>query len=119
MMMKKIGLWLSAVGLIALQSCSVNTETTYYKDSASSMESNILMDKGMLSMMNMMSGEQSKPAALSKLSTDWKSLYDIQKDNLLTLNKDSTKVLQKMFVKLNKDKGEIYGVSLKYDKLLP
>lgn len=119
MMMKKIGLWVSAVGLIALQSCSVNTETTYYKDSASSMESNILMDKGMLSMMNMMSSEQSKPAALSKLSTDWKSLYDIQKDNLLTLNKDSTKVLQKMFVKLNKDKGEIYGVSLKYDKLLP
>ncbi|WP_143068754.1 hypothetical protein [Kaistella treverensis] len=117
--MKKIGLWLSAVGLIALQSCSVNTETTYYKDSASSMESNILMDKGMLSMMNMMSGDQSKPAALSKLSTDWKSFYDIQKDNLLTLNKDSTKVLQKMFVKLNKDKGEIYGVSLKYDKLLP
>ena len=119
MMMKKIGLWVSAVGLIALQSCSVNTETTYFKDSASSMESNILMDKGMLSMMNMMSGDQSKPAALSKLSTDWKSLYDIQKDNLLTLNKDSTKVLQKMFVKLNKDKGEIYGVSLKYDKLLP
>ena len=118
-MIKKFGLWISAITLVALQSCSVNTETTYYKDSASSMESNILVDKGMLSMMNMMGGDQTKPSALTNLSTEWKSLYDIQKDGVVTLNKDSTKVLQKMFLKLNKDKGEIYGLSIKYDKLLP
>lgn len=120
-MIKKIGLWVSGLALIALQSCSVNTETTYYKDSATSMESNILIDKAMLSMMSMMNNGSSKLPVqdLSKLTTDWKSLYDIQKDGLITLNKDSTKVLQKMFMKVNKDKGEIYGLSLKYDKLFP
>lgn len=118
-MMKKISLWVSGLLLIVLQSCSVNTETTYYNDSASSMESNILIDKGMLSMMNMMNNGSDKAPNFSKLSTDWKSLYDLQKDGLITLNKDSVNVLHKMFLKLNKDKGEIYGVSLKYDKLLP
>jgi len=83
------------------------------------MESNILIDKGMLSMMNMMNNGSDKAPNFSNLSTDWKSLYDLQKDGLITLNKDSVKVLHKMFLKLNKDKGEIYGVSLKYDKLLP
>ncbi|WP_312818479.1 hypothetical protein [Kaistella carnis] len=117
--MKKISLWVSGLLLIVLQSCSVNTETTYYNDSASSMESNILIDKGMLSMMNMMNNGSDKAPNFSNLSTDWKSLYDLQKDGLITLNKDSVKVLHKMFLKLNKDKGEIYGVSLKYDKLLP
>lgn len=118
-MMKKISLWVSGIVLIVLQSCSVNTETTYNNDSASSMESNILIDKGMLSMMNMMNNGSDKAPNFSKLSTDWKSLYDLQKDGIITLNKDSAKVLQKMFLKLNKDKGEIYGISIKYDKLLP
>lgn len=121
-MIKKLGLWVSGLGLILLQSCSVNTITTYYKDSASSMESNILMDKSMLGMMNMMGDQKDvlqNSKELGKLTTDWQSLYDIQKDGLITVNKDSVKVLHKMFMKINKDKGEIYGLSLKYDKLLP
>ena len=121
-MIKKIGLWVSSIALLALQSCSVNTETIYYKDSATSMESNILMDKSMLGMMNMMGDKKEvlqNSKVLGNLTTDWKSLYDIQKDGLVTLNKDSVKVLHKMFMKINKDKGEIYGLSLKYDKLLP
>lgn len=118
--MKKIHLWIFALIAIVLQSCSVNTETTYYKDSATSMQSNILMDKSMLGMMNMMNGTDSKNLPeLKNLSTEWKSLYDIQKDGLITLNKDSVKVLRKMFMKLNKENGEILGVSLKYDKLMP
>ena len=121
-MIKKLGLWVSGIGLILVQSCSVNTETTYYKDSASSMESNILMDKSMLGMMNMMGDKKDvleNSKEFGKLTTDWQSLYDIQKDGLITVNKDSVKVLHKMFMKINKDKGEIYGLSLKYDKLLP
>lgn len=121
-MMKKYALWISAIAVMTLQSCSVKTETTYYKDSASSMESNILMDKSMLGMMNMMGDKKDilqNSKELAKLTTDWKSLYDLQKEGIVTLNKDSVKVLQKMFMKVNKDKGEIYGISLKYDKLLP
>ena len=107
--------------MFVLHSCSVNTETTYYKDAATSMESHILADKSMLGMLSMMERENpvKKLPQLSNLTTEWKSLYDIQKDGKITLNKDSAKVLQKMFLKLNKEQGEIFGVSLKYDKLLP
>ena len=103
-----------------LQACSVNTETTYYKDSSSSMESNILIQKGMLPMINLMDNNQDGAAAnLSKLSTEWKSLYELQKDNKIVINPDSAQVLKKMYLKINKDQGEVYGLSLKYDKLLP
>ena len=120
--MTKFKLWMLVTGIFALQSCSVNTETTYYKDAATSMESNILMDQsalGLLSVMGNQSGSLAQSKSLSNLSTDWKSLYDIQKDGKVTLNGDSVKVLKKMFLKLNKDKGEVYGLSLKYDKLVP
>lgn len=120
--MTKMKIWLIAAGAFLVQSCSVNSETTYFKDAATSMESNILMDQsalGMLSAMNAGSGTLADSETLKNLSTEWKSLYDIQKDELITVNKDSAKVLQKMFLKINKDKGQIYGLSLKYDKLLP
>lgn len=120
--MANLKLWILGAGIFLMQSCSVNTETTYYKDTATSMESNILMDQsalGMLSMMGDRSGNLSQSKTLSNLSTEWKSLYDIQKDGKVTLNSDSVQVLKKMFLKVNKDKGEVYGLSLKYDKLLP
>ncbi len=121
-MVNQLRIWGSALAVVVLQSCSVNTETTYYKDAATSMESNILMDQSMLGMMSVMGDNQGlikNSKELSTLSTEWKSLYDIQKDGKITLNKDSAKVLQKLFLKVNKEKGEVYGLSLKYDKLLP
>lgn len=120
--MTNLKMWVIALSVILLQSCSVNTETTYYKDSGTSMESNILLDQsalGMLSAMSAASDDLADSKTFSNLSTDWKSLYDIQKNGKITLNKDSVKVLQKMFLKINKDKGQVYGLSLKYDKLLP
>ncbi|AZI19521.1 hypothetical protein [Chryseobacterium taklimakanense] len=53
-MTKKFGLWFAAFLALLLQSCSVNTETTYYKDSATSMESNVLMDRSTLGLLSMM-----------------------------------------------------------------
>jgi len=121
-MVNQMRIWVSAFAFAVLNSCSVNTETTYYKDSATSMESNIIVDQSMLGMMSMM-GENKDLIENSKelraLSTEWKSLYDIQKNGKITLNKDSAKVLQKLFLKVNKAQGEIYGLSVKYDKLLP
>ena len=121
-MVNQLRIWVSALAVAVLQSCSVSTETTYYKDAATSMESNILMDQSMLGMMSMMGEKKNlitNSKELSTLSTEWKSLYDIQKDGKITLNKDSAKVLQKLFLKVNKAQGEIYGLSVKYDKLLP
>lgn len=112
--------WVWAVVLLAfLQSCSINTETTYYKDSATSMQSNILMDKSVMGMMNMMGTDSKKLKELDELPTEWKSLYDVQKNGKITINEDSAKALKKLYMKVNKDKGEILGLSLKYDKLMP
>ena len=119
-MLKKIGFWMSATALVLVQSCSVNTETTYYKDSATSMESNILMDRSIIEMMSMMNGAASeKITNLNTLPADWTSLYDLQKDGKIVLNEKEVGALKKMYIKLNRDKGAAMGLSLKYDKLLP
>lgn len=122
-MTKKFGFWIFAAMLLVIQSCSVNSETTYYKDSATSMESNILVDRAMFEMLNMMDGKDAiqKKSGIDfkNLTTDWKSLYDIQKTGKIVLNADSAKALKKMYMKLNKQNGEITGIGLKYDKLLP
>ncbi len=110
------------VGFLGLlQSCNIQTETSYYKDSATSMQSTVLMDQSMMGMMNMTnqnSDSKSLPG-IGNLTTDWKSLFDLQKQGKVILNPDSTKVLKKMFLKLNKSNGELTGISLKYDKLMP
>ncbi|MDR6921618.1 hypothetical protein [Chryseobacterium sp. 2987] len=112
--------WIWAAVLFAvLQSCSINTETTYYKDSATSMQSNILMDKSVMGMMSMLGTDSQKLKELDNLPTEWKSLYDVQKNGKITINEDSAKALKKLYMKVNKDKGEILGLSLKYDKLMP
>ncbi len=120
-MLKKFALAISGVALLVMQSCSMNTETTYYKDSASSMQSNVLIDRTMFGVMNMMgtNAADAAPVDTGKLSTDWQSLYDLQKDGTVTLNDKKVAPLKKMFVKLNKNGSEIQGFSLKYDKLLP
>lgn len=121
-MLKKSGLWLAAGILILLQSCSVNTETTYYKDAATSMESSILIDQGMMGMLKMLGTEDQTVHAvpdLQQITTEWKSLYDMQKDGKVVLNEKEVGALKKMFVKLDKNKGEILGISLKSDKLQP
>ena len=120
-MIKRFALTVSAAALLVMQSCSMNTETTYYKDSASSMQSNVLIDRTMFGVMNMMGNgaADASPVDTGKLSTNWQSLYDLQKDGTVTLNDKKVAPLKKMFVKLNKSGSEIQGFSLKYDKLLP
>lgn len=123
-MKNKFGLWFAGIFALVLQSCSVNTETTYYKDAATSMESNILVDQSTLGMLSMMGDapdaiKKNAGSEFKNLTTDWKSLYDIQKTGKVVLNPDSSKVLKKVFMKLNKSNGEVLGVSFKYDKLMP
>ncbi|AZA48110.1 hypothetical protein EG346_07840 [Chryseobacterium carnipullorum] len=118
-MIKQMKFLWATVLLIILQSCSINTETTYYKDAATSMKSNILMDKNIMGMMSMMGSDPKKLSELDKLPTDWTSLYTVQKHGKVTLNEDSAKVLKKVYMKVDKDKDEIVGLSLKYDKLMP
>lgn len=114
--MKKYLYLACTVLLLLLTSCSVNSESTFYKDATTSMETKILMDQGMIQMLNLYNrGDLS--AQTKGLTHDWKSLYDIQKDNRIILNGDSAAVLKKVFVKLNNEQNEVAGISLKYDKM--
>lgn len=120
-MIKKHGIWVVVLSLFIFQSCSLNTETMYYKDSATSMESNILMDQTAMGMMNMINMDENakKASGFENITTDWQSLYDIQKNGKIVLNEKEAGALKKMFIKINKSKNETTGISLKYDKLLP
>ena len=121
-MFRKVSFWLIAGTITFLQSCSLNSETTYYKDSATSNQTNILMDPAMLGMMNLMTNtdlEKNKNLDLSTVSTDWKNLYDIQKTGKIVLNDKDAGALKKMFLKVNKRGNDITGISIKYDKILP
>ena len=97
-MLKKLTLGFAAAALGIMQSCSVNTETTYYKDAATSMESSILMDQstmGILKMLNSSGKSESLPD-ITKISTNWQSLYDMQKDGKIVLNEKEVGALKKM-----------------------
>lgn len=122
--MKTFSLWIFGAALILLQSCSMTSQTTYYKDSATSMESDILVDPSVLGLMNNFSAasdstKNSSDIDLNSISTDWKSLYDLQKNGKVVANKKESEVLKKLFLKANKNSGNITGISLKYDRLLP
>lgn len=99
-MLKKISFWMVSAGFFVLQSCSLNSETNYFKDSATSMQTNILMDPSMLGMMNMMGNsvdtkEIAPGVDLNSLPTEWKSLYDVQKTGKIVLNEKDAGALKK------------------------
>ena len=120
-MLKKLGFGIAIVSIFALQSCTMDTENTYFKNSATSMQTNLSIDKSSSGMMGMLGGENpvKKISGLENISEDWKSLYDIQKNGKLVLNDNDAKPLKKMFLKLNKSNDQVNGLSVKYDKLLP
>lgn len=107
--------------LIGLQSCSVKSENTYFKDTSTSMQTNVQVDRGMLGLFSMMAGTGSgiKKSDLNTLPADWKSFYDIQKTGKIVLNDKDAGALKKIFLKTNTANGEIAGLSVKYDKLFP
>lgn len=115
-MIKKLKFWLVATAALTIQSCSVNTETTYYPDTSSSLESHIKVDQ---MLMGMMKSQDTNTAQLQKFPNEWKSLYDIQKNQKIIANPDSSAVLKKVFMKVNKTNNEIYEISFKYNQLKP
>lgn len=123
-MIKKWSFWLCALVFSIMVSCSVNTESTYYKDSASGMNVDVKMDKMLFGMMKSLgkdSADNNRISDLKHLTTEWKNLYDLAKEKgkVPKEKSDSAKVMKKIFMKINKENDEISGFSFKYDKLLP
>ncbi len=118
--MKKI-LFLFVISLFALQSCSINSEVTYHKDSASSTMMDIDMKEAMTMFKSMIpdsaKNDKKEFGELEKLPRTWTSLYELEKKEgkLKTDNPDSIRIMKKVFMKSNFDNDELAGFSMKMD----
>ncbi len=96
--MKKI-IVLFLISLFALQSCSINTEIIYHKDSAASMVTDVDTREFMAEMQAMTpdSLQQDKFKELDRFPTVWTSMYDLIKKEgkLKTENQDTVKIIKK------------------------
>lgn len=118
--MKKL-LFLLIISLFTLQSCSINSETVYHTDSATSTMLDVDMKDAMSMMKSMMSDSLSKGkkglGELDKLPKTWTSLYELGKKEGKPdpKNPDSIRIMKKIFMKSNYENNEMAGVSLKLD----
>ncbi|KMQ66824.1 hypothetical protein ACM46_04805 [Chryseobacterium angstadtii] len=117
--MKKI-LFLFTAALFVLQSCSINSEIVYHKDSASTSVTDIDMKQFIAEMKAMTpdSLEQQKGLGeLDQLPTTWTSLFDFQKQQgkKETKDPDSVRIMKKFLVRTNKENNELAGFSFKMD----
>lgn len=122
-MKKTIVLFL--ISLFTLQSCSINTEVVYHKDSATSMITDVDTREFMAEMQAMTpdSLKQDKFKELDRFPTVWTSMYDLLKKEgkLKTENQDTIRIIKKIFVKSTKEdnKSAPIGFSFKLDHITP
>ncbi|KMQ65967.1 hypothetical protein ACM39_16245 [Chryseobacterium sp. FH2] len=116
--MKK-ALFLLLISLFALQSCNINSEIVYHKDSASTAVMDIDI-KQFVKEMKAMTPDSLKGKEfgdMDKLPATWTSIYDIEKKEgkLNTKDPDSIRIMKKIFMKSSKENNEPTGFALKLD----
>ncbi|WP_045501422.1 hypothetical protein [Chryseobacterium sp. StRB126] len=122
--MKKI-IVLFLISLFTLQSCSINTEVIYHKDSAASMITDVDTREFMAEMQAMTpdSLKQDKFKEMDRFPTVWTSMYDLLKKEgkLKTENQDTIRIIKKVFIKSTKEdnKPVPIGFSFKLDHITP
>ncbi|OCA68542.1 hypothetical protein BBI01_19080 [Chryseobacterium artocarpi] len=111
------------ISLIMLQSCSVNSEIVYHKDSALTYVTDIDTREFMAEMMAMTpdSLKQKEFGEMDKLPTTWTSLYDLakQEGKLKTENPDTIKIMKKVLMKSIKENNKPAGISFKIEHFTP
>ncbi|MFZ4931453.1 hypothetical protein [Chryseobacterium sp. Mn2064] len=111
------------ISLFILQSCSINSEIIYHKDSSSTSVTDIDTREFMAEMMAMTpdSLQQKEFGEIEKIPTTWTSMYDLAKKEgkLKTENPDSVKIMQKIFMKSTKDGNKLAGFSFKLENFNP
>lgn len=117
--MKKTFL-LFLISLLALQSCTINSEIVYHKDASSSTVMDINAKEFMAEMKAMTPDsvkQQKEFGEMDKIPTSWTSIYDLDKKEgtLKTKDPDSIRVMKKIFMKSIKENNEYAGFSLKLD----
>ena len=121
--MKKSILGLCAFVLCCPQSCSFDTQLVYHKDASQSMQINADM-KEMMGFINAIGKDSANNNSkelkdLEKFPKDWKSLYDIEKEEgkKQTTDPDSIRMMKKIFIKGNFDNQQLAGFSFKMDRI--
>ena len=118
--MKNLLFYVLLFATCILQSCSVMSEITYFKDATST--SLVEIDaKQTLSMVKAFaidsSGEKGSLEELEKLPKTWTSFYEIQKQKeKFPKNPDSIQLLKRAFMKSNFENDELSGFSLKLER---
>lgn len=109
--MKNLYTWLLGI-LILLQSCNINTEIFYHKDSTQTLTMMIDMEE-LLSQAN---NKQDKK--LDKIPKEWTSFYDLEKKEgkKITTNPDSIQLMKKMFMKRIENNNKVSGFGIKIEK---
>lgn len=124
-MLKKSIFWLFSLFTFVLQSCSVDSVTTYHTDKTTSILMDVDMKEFFASSKSFgdSSSSDNKLKELNLFPKEWRNLYEVMKEDTekkgkkLTKNDDSLKLLKKMFVKSNFDKDEMTGISFRMDRL--
>ena len=119
--MKKLFFYALLLTVGLLQSCSVNTETMYFKDATFTTQ--LDLDAGeMLGMMKDFAAQDSSDigsmSELENLPKDWTSFYDLQlaDGKEIPKDKDSIRLMKKSFLKSNYNNDEVSGFSIKMEK---
>lgn len=118
--MKKLFFYTLFLAIGIMQSCSVNTEITYFKDSTFT----TVMDVDAKEMFGMAKSFASDSAdnksfkELENLPKTWTSFYDLQlkEGEKVSKNPDSVRLMKKGFMKSNYDGDELAGFSMKLEK---
>jgi hypothetical protein len=122
--MKKV-LFLLLISFFALQSCSVESEVIFHKNSTSTTMIDIDMKDAMAVLKSRVAATSQTQNTgledLGKLPKNWTSVYKLGKEirKLDIKDPDSIKIMKKIFMKSNFDKDEMKGFSLKMDHFSP
>ncbi|WP_292009991.1 hypothetical protein [Chryseobacterium sp.] len=123
--MRKIVFIFFILNLFLLQSCSFNSEVTYYKDSTSTITADLYMKEMITSMKSMFSDSlvsKKDLEEIEKFPRTWTSVYDFEKmkdGKVATQNPDSIRLMKKVFMKSNFEDKDFTGISLKMDRFSP
>lgn len=102
-----------------LQSCSVNSEIVYHRDTSSTAITDIDTREFMAEMRAMTPDSLKKKelGEMDKLPTTWTSVYELEKQQgkLKTKDPDSIRIMKKIFMKSKKENNEPAGFSFKME----
>jgi hypothetical protein len=106
--MKKM-LMLAVLSMLALASCEIRYESSFYPDKTMGMELYMTIDEGLFDLMVGMASDSigAKQLDFGKLTQNWTSIYDmnVRDGQPLPSDPDSIRLMKMMFVKMEKKEG--------------